>query len=169
MNGHSRHTQQKRDNMKRRDFIKITGGIAVGMMAPLIAVGSGGKSVYGENPFRSSDIVSRINERQIIRKFENDISEILQTFMFELNDEYTRLSAYSLVDEYLRVSQTKMRINKVADMYHYQVICDKTNNWPEIIDNNKFIMDVMVNISHPVHIKFSLGAGSKMIETNGLI
>ena len=53
--------------------------------------------------------------------------------LFELNDSVTRSnSLFNIVEPYLRDVESKRGI------YGFLVVCDETNNTPDIIDNNEF-------------------------------
>ena len=58
--------------------------------------------------------------------------------LFELNDEITRANFVNIVEPYLRDVQAKRGI------YYFLVICDETNNTPDIIDNNEFRADIFL-------------------------
>jgi hypothetical protein len=58
--------------------------------------------------------------------------------LFELNDEITRANFVNIVEPYLRDVQAKRGI------YDFLVICDETNNTPDIIDNNEFRADIFL-------------------------
>ena len=51
---------------------------------------------------------------------------------FEFNDEITRSNFINIVEPYLRDVQSK------RGLYDFLVICDETNNTPDVIDNNEF-------------------------------
>ena len=56
--------------------------------------------------------------------------------MFELNDDLTRANFRAIVEPYLRDVQAKRGLNG------FLVICDETNNTPDVIDNNEFRADI---------------------------
>ena len=50
----------------------------------------------------------------------------------EFNDEITRANFVNIVEPYLRDVQSK------RGLYDFLVICDETNNTPDVVDNNEF-------------------------------
>jgi len=66
------------------------------------------------------------------------IKTVLETFLWELNDDDTRASVVTLLSAYL----TTVVANR--GLYDFDVVCDKTNNQPSDIDN--YIMNVWVFI-----------------------
>ena len=66
---------------------------------------------------------------------EQALERAAKAQLFELNDEITRANFINIVEPYLRDVQAKRGI------YDFLVICDETNNTPDVIDNNEFRAD----------------------------
>ena len=58
--------------------------------------------------------------------------------MFEFNDVITRTNFLNIVDPFLRDVKAKRGITD------FVVICDETNNTPDIIDSNQFRADIFI-------------------------
>jgi hypothetical protein len=80
----------------------------------------------------------RINVRRLFIVIQKALESAAQAQLFEINDETTRSAFISIVDPYLRDIQSK------RGLYDYRVICDTTNNTPDIIDNNEFRADIFL-------------------------
>jgi len=80
----------------------------------------------------------RINVRRLFLTVEQALEEAAQTTLFELNDIYTRANFVNIVEPYLRDVQAK------RGLYGFLVVCDETNNTPDIIDNNEFRADIFL-------------------------
>lgn len=80
----------------------------------------------------------RINVRRLFLTVEKALERSAQAQLFELNDQITRLSFINIVEPYLRDVQAK------RGLYDFRVICDETNNTPDIIDNNEFRADIFL-------------------------
>ena len=78
----------------------------------------------------------RINVRRLFLTVEQSLEEAAQTTLFELNDIYTRTNFVNIVEPYLRDVQAK------RGLYGFLVVCDETNNTPDVIDNNEFRADI---------------------------
>jgi hypothetical protein len=78
----------------------------------------------------------RINVRRLFLTVEQALERSAQAQLFELNDEITRANFINIVEPYLRDVQAKRGV------YDFLVICDETNNTPDIIDNNEFRADI---------------------------
>jgi hypothetical protein len=80
----------------------------------------------------------RINVRRLFLTIEQALEKAAQAQLFELNDELTRANFRNIVEPYLRDVQAK------RGLYGFLVICDTTNNTPDIIDNNEFRADIFL-------------------------
>jgi len=78
----------------------------------------------------------RINVRRLFLTIEQSLQRAAQAQLFELNDELTRANFKNIVEPYLRDIQAK------RGLYGFLVVCDTTNNTPDVIDNNEFRADI---------------------------
>ena len=80
----------------------------------------------------------RINVRRLFLTVEQALQKAAQAQLFELNDELTRANFRNIVEPYLRDVEAKRGI------YGFLVVCDTTNNTPDVIDNNEFRADIFL-------------------------
>ena len=80
----------------------------------------------------------RINVRRLFLTVEQALESAAEAQLFELNDELTRANFRNIVEPYLRDVQAK------RGLYGFLVICDTTNNTPDVIDNNEFRADIFL-------------------------
>ena len=80
----------------------------------------------------------RINVRRLFLTIEQALERAAQAQLFELNDELTRANFRNIVEPYLRDIQAK------RGLYGFMVVCDSTNNTPDVIDNNEFRADIFL-------------------------
>ena len=80
----------------------------------------------------------RINVRRLFLTVEQALERTAQAQLFELNDPLTRANFVNIVEPYLRDVQAKRGV------YDFRVICDETNNTPDVIDNNEFRADIFL-------------------------
>ena len=78
----------------------------------------------------------RINVRRLFLTVEQALEAAANTQLFELNDTITRTNFVNICEPYLRDVQAK------RGLYDFLVVCDETNNTPDIIDNNEFRADI---------------------------
>ena len=87
----------------------------------------------------------RINVRRLFLTVEQALKNAAHSQLFELNDEITRANFINIVEPYLREVQSKRGV------YDFLVICDETNNTPEIIDNNEFRADIFLKPARSIN------------------
>ena len=80
----------------------------------------------------------RINVRRLFLTVEQALQKSAEAQLFELNDQITRANFVNIVEPYLRDIQAKRGI------YGFLVVCDETNNTPDVIDNNEFRADIFL-------------------------
>jgi hypothetical protein len=80
----------------------------------------------------------RINVRRLFLTVEQALERTAQAQLFELNDQITRANFVNIVEPYLRDIQAK------RGLYDFLVICDESNNTPDVIDNNEFRADIFL-------------------------
>ena len=80
----------------------------------------------------------RINVRRLFLTVEQALQRAAEAQLFELNDELTRANFKNIVEPYLRDVQAK------RGLYEFLVICDSTNNTPDVVDNNEFRADIFL-------------------------
>jgi hypothetical protein len=80
----------------------------------------------------------RINVRRLFLTIEQSLQRAAEAQLFELNDELTRANFKNIIEPYLRDVQAK------RGLYGFLVICDTTNNTPDVIDNNEFRADIFL-------------------------
>ncbi len=80
----------------------------------------------------------RINVRRLFLTIEQALQRAAQAQLFELNDELTRANFRNIVEPYLRDVQAK------RGLYGFLVVCDSSNNTPDVIDNNEFRADIFL-------------------------
>ena len=85
-----------------------------------------------------SSAFDRINVRRLFLTVEQALERAAEAQLFELNDQITRANFVNIVEPYLRDIQAK------RGLFGFLVICDETNNTPDVIDNNEFRADIFL-------------------------
>jgi hypothetical protein len=80
----------------------------------------------------------RINVRRLFLTIEQALERVAQAQLFELNDELTRANFRNVVEPFLRDVEAK------RGLYGFLVVCDTSNNTPDVIDNNEFRADIFL-------------------------
>ena len=80
----------------------------------------------------------RINVRRLFLTVEQALERAAEAQLFELNDELTRANFRNIVEPFLRDVQAK------RGLFGFLVVCDSSNNTPDVIDNNEFRADIFL-------------------------
>jgi len=106
---------------------------------PIITKKGAGTLLFGDKTALGyASAFDRINVRRLFLTVEQSLESASESTLFELNDAQTRANFVNIVEPYLRDVQAKRGI------YDFLVVCDETNNTPDIIDNNEFRADIFL-------------------------
>ena len=113
---------------------------------PVVTFPGEGTILFGDKTALGySSAFDRINVRRLFLVIEREIAKMSRTVLFEFNDDTTRTLFKNNVNPYLRDVQAK------RGMYDFLVVCDETNNTPEVIDRNELIADIYIKPSKSVN------------------
>lgn len=113
---------------------------------PVVTFPGEGTILYGDKTMLTKpSAFDRINVRRLFIVLEKAISRAAKYSLFEFNDEFTRAAFVALVEPFLRDVQGRRGI------YDFRVICDTTNNTPEVIDRNEFIGDIYIKPARSIN------------------
>jgi hypothetical protein len=113
---------------------------------PVVAFPGEGTILYGDKTLLSKpSAFDRINVRRLFIVLEKAIARAAKYSLFEFNDAFTRAQFISLVEPYLRDVQGRRGI------FDFRVVCDETNNTPEVIDRNEFIGDIYIKPARSIN------------------
>jgi len=113
---------------------------------PVVTFPGEGTVLYGDKTLLSRpSAFDRINVRRLFIVLEKAIARASRSSLFEFNDEFTRAQFVNLVEPFLRDIQGRRGI------YDYRVVCDTTNNTPEVIDRNEFVGDIYIKPARSIN------------------
>ena len=113
---------------------------------PVISLRGSGILLYGDKTLQTKpSAFDRINVRRLFIVLEKTIARAAQFSLFEFNDEFTRSQFVSLVTPFLRDVQGRRGI------YDFRVVCDTTNNTPQVIDSNQFVGDIYIKPARSIN------------------
>ena len=113
---------------------------------PVVTFPGEGTVLYGDKTLLSRpSAFDRINVRRLFIVLEKSIARAARSSLFEFNDEFTRAQFVNLVEPFLRDVQGRRGI------YDYRVVCDTTNNTPEVIDRNEFVGDIYIKPARSIN------------------
>jgi hypothetical protein len=113
---------------------------------PVVTFPGEGTVLFGDKTALAyTSAFDRINVRKLFLIVEKQIAKLSRVFLFEFNDEITRALFKNNVNPFLRDVQAKRGI------FDFLVVCDETNNTPEVIDRNEFIADIYIKPSRSIN------------------
>lgn len=113
---------------------------------PVITFPGEGIVLYGDKTLLAKpSAFDRINVRRLFIVLEKAIARASRYSLFEFNDEFTRAQFVALVEPFLRDVQGRRGI------YDFRVVCDETNNTPEVIDRNEFVGDIYIKPARSIN------------------
>lgn len=132
---------------------------------PVITQPGQGAILYGDKTLLAKpSAFDRINVRRLFIVLEKAVSQAAKSFLFEFNDEFTRTQFRNLVEPFLRDVQGRRGI------YDFKVVCDETNNTPEVVDANRFVGDIYVKPAKSVnYIQLNFVAVRSGIEFSEIV
>lgn len=105
----------------------------------IVAFPGEGTVLWGDKTaLRRPSAFSRINVRTLFIIIKKNISRAARYQLFELNDFITRSIFRNATTAYLETVQARRGVTS------FRVVCDETNNTPQIIDSHEFIGDIFV-------------------------
>jgi len=106
---------------------------------PVVTLPGQGTVLLGDKTLQGfPSAFDRINVRRLFITVEKAIAKAAQSSLFEINNAYTRAQFVNYVSPYLRDIQGRNGI------YNFIVVCDATNNTPQVIDSNQFVGDIYI-------------------------
>ena len=113
---------------------------------PVVTFQGEGTILFGDKTMLNRpSVFDRINVRRLFIVLETTIARAARSTMFEFNDQFTRAQFVNLVEPFLRDVQGRRGITD------FRVVCDATNNTPEVIDNNQFVGDLYIKPARSVN------------------
>jgi hypothetical protein len=130
---------------------------------------------FGIILFSNNTAYQRINSalnnahiRDNLSTIEKDIEKILFNFLFDFNDEITRMRVKTIVQNYLDA------VVAARGLSSYEIIFDSSNNTTEVISANTAIIDIRVDFPRGIHkfinrITITRVGGQLSSESTGFI
>ena len=113
---------------------------------PIIFSPGAGIILFGDKTALSyTSAFDRINVRRLFLTLEATIERAARAQLFEFNDTITRANFINIVDPYLRDVKSKRGITD------FVVVCDESNNTPDIIDSNQFKADIYIKPARSIN------------------
>jgi len=113
---------------------------------PIIFSPGAGIILFGDKTALSyTSAFDRINVRRLFLTLESSIERAARAQLFEFNDTITRANFINIVEPYLRDVKSKRGITD------FVVVCDESNNTPDVIDGNQFKADIYIKPARSIN------------------
>jgi hypothetical protein len=113
---------------------------------PVIFSPGAGIILFGDKTgLAQASAFDRINVRRLFLTVEDTISRAAKAQLFEFNDVITRSNFVNIVEPYLRDVKSKRGITD------FLVVCDESNNTPDVIDANQFRADIFIKPARSIN------------------
>ena len=113
---------------------------------PVVGLRGQGITLFGDKTALSApSAFDRINVRRLFLNLEKRARRLAEGVLFEQNDATTRAGFAGALNSYLSEVQARRGVTD------YLVICDETNNTPDVIDRNEFVAEVYVKPTRSIN------------------
>jgi hypothetical protein len=113
---------------------------------PVVAFPGTGTVLFGDKTgLASPSAFDRINVRRLFLNVEKRARGLAESVLFEQNDSTTRAGFNAAIASYLSSIQARRGLTD------YLVVCDESNNTPEVIDRNEFVAELYLKPTRSIN------------------
>jgi hypothetical protein len=113
---------------------------------PIASFPGQGIVLFGDKTALSTpSAFDRINVRRLFLEVEKRIGQLAKTVLFELNDDTTRVSFSAAANSFISEIQSKRGVTD------FLVVCDTSNNTPDVIDRNEFVAEIYLKPTRSIN------------------
>ena len=113
---------------------------------PIVSFAGTGVVLFGDKTaLAAPSAFDRINVRRLFLNIEKRVEALAKGVLFEINDATTRGGFLSAINSYLNEIQSQQGITD------FLVICDGTNNTPDVIDRNEFVAELFIKPTRSIN------------------
>ena len=113
---------------------------------PIVSLPGSGPVLFGDKTgLASPSAFDRINVRRLFLNVEKRAKALAEGVLFEQNDTTTRSGFAASISSYLSEIQARRGVTD------FLVICDESNNTPEIIDRNEFVAELYLKPTRSIN------------------
>jgi phage tail sheath protein FI len=126
---------------QRDQLYKLPNGIN-----PVVSFPGQGTVLWGDRTLLTKpSAFDRINVRRLFIVLEKSIAISAKYFLFEFNNAFARNNFKNIVVPYLGGLQARQA------MIDFHVVCDASNNGPEVVDANNFVASIFIKPSKSIN------------------
>ncbi len=113
---------------------------------PVVTFPGTGPVLFGDKTaLASPSAFDRINVRRLFLNIEKRVEGLAKGVLFEINDETTRSGFLANINGYLN------EISAQQGITDFLVVCDGSNNTPDVIDRNEFVAELFIKPARSIN------------------
>ena len=113
---------------------------------PIVSMPGSGPVLFGDKTaLASPSAFDRINVRRLFLNVEKRAKALAEGVLFEQNDFTTRSNFNASISSYLSEVQARRGVTD------FLVVCDESNNTPEVIDRNEFVAELFLKPTRSIN------------------
>jgi hypothetical protein len=113
---------------------------------PIVSFPGSGVTLFGDKTaLASPSAFDRINVRRLFLNVQKRAEGLAKQVLFEQNDETTRAGFASALNSYMSEVQARRGVTD------FLVVCDESNNTPEVIDRNEFVAEIYIKPTRSIN------------------
>jgi len=113
---------------------------------PIVSLPGSGPVLFGDKTaLASPSAFDRINVRRLFLNIEKRARALAEGVLFEQNDSTTRSNFSASISSYLSEVQARRGVTD------FLVVCDESNNPPEVIDRNEFVAELYLKPTRSIN------------------
>ena len=113
---------------------------------PIVSFPGQGTILFGDKTAQSKpSAFDRINVRRLFIVLEKAIATAAKYQLFELNDQFTQAMFRNMTEPFLREIVGRRGITD------FLVVCDSSNNTPDVVDTNRFVADIYIKPARSIN------------------
>ena len=113
---------------------------------PVVTFPGTGPVLFGDKTaLASPSAFDRINVRRLFLNIEKRVEGLAKSVLFEINDETTRSGFLANINGYLN------EISAQQGITDFLVVCDGSNNTPDVIDRNEFVAELFIKPARSIN------------------
>jgi len=121
-------------------------GLYKNSINPVVTFTNDGTVLYGDKTLLAkASAFGYINVRRLFIALEKAIGLAAKYQLFEFNDQFTRAQFRAMTEPFLREVKGRRGI------YDFKVVCDETNNTPEVIDRAQFVASIFIKPARSIN------------------
>ena len=121
-------------------------GLVTYQVNPVVTQAGSGTVLLGDKTaLLKPSAFDRLSIRRLFVALEKAVATAAKFQLFEFNDEFSRANFLGLIEPFLREVQGSKGISE------YKIICNETNNGPEVVAKNQFNADIFVKANQTVN------------------